>query len=144
MGSRDALAYLASPEVVAASAIAGKITMPDYLRTTPPQGTNKSTLIASDLLMNCSPGVATHKLTVNKNSSGSASKAQILDQFPKQIQGEIVWCHQDNLNTDGIYAGKHTYVEVAPARQAEVAMENYDPNFGTLARKGIISLRIDV
>lgn len=47
-------------------------------------------------------------------------------------------CHQDNLNTDGIYPGKYTYVDVAPEKQAQVVMENYDTEFGKLVNKGDI------
>ncbi|MEE8340635.1 MAG: homoaconitase, partial [Candidatus Neomarinimicrobiota bacterium] len=46
---------------------------------------------------------------------------------------------QDNLNTDGIFPGKYTYIDnFSPAQQAEVVMENYDPNFGKIAQKGDI------
>ena len=59
--------------------------------------------------------------------------------FPEAIEGELLFCHQDNLNTDGIYPGKYTYNdEFTAAQQAEVAMENYDPAWQELAREGDI------
>ncbi|MBE0644808.1 MAG: homoaconitase, partial [Bacteroidetes bacterium] len=48
-------------------------------------------------------------------------------------------CHQDNLNTDGIYPGKYTYNDdFTPAQQAGVAMENYDLAWQELAHEGDI------
>jgi homoaconitate hydratase len=53
------------------------------------------------------------------------------------MTGELIFCHQDNLNTDGIYPGKYTYQDdFTPAQQAEVVMENYDPEFAKLVSKG--------
>ena len=61
----------------------------------------------------------------------------ILEGFPEVFEGELLFCHEDNLNTDGIYPGKYTYQDdITPEQQAEVAMENYDPEFQKLARKG--------
>ena len=49
----------------------------------------------------------------------------------------MIFCHQDNLNTDGIYPGKYTYIDdFTPEQQAEVVMENYDPDFGKIAKDG--------
>lgn len=63
----------------------------------------------------------------------------LLPEFPKKITGQFVFCHQDNLNTDGIYPGKYTYKEdITPEQQAAVAMENYDPGFSKLVKKGDI------
>ena len=63
----------------------------------------------------------------------------LLDRFPHELTGEIIFCHQDNLNTDGIYPGKYTYIDdFTPEQQAEVVMENYDPEFGKLVSKGDI------
>ena len=63
----------------------------------------------------------------------------MLDGFPNSINGEIIFCHQDNLNTDGIYPGKYTYIDdFTPEQMAEVVMENYDPDFGKLVKKGDI------
>ncbi len=115
MGSRNAEAYLASPAVVAASAIAGYITGPDDIETMD---------IVSETKVNKKPGVDTGAIT-------------IIDGFPKEITGDLIFCHQDNLNTDGIYPGKYTYIDdFTPEQQAGVVMENYDPEFGKLVKKG--------
>ena len=117
MGSRSAEAYLASPAVVAASAIAGKIAGPDGFDQAPPQGEIRI-------------------LQKKKTSSGPVG---IIEGFPSSIEGELIFCHQDNLNTDGIYPGKYTYIDDFTAeQQAGVAMENYDPEFQKIAREGDI------
>jgi len=117
MGSREARAYLASPAVVAASAVAGKITAPDGRERIRPVGSVK---------LNSSP--------VKGETAGP-----ILQGFPVTVEGELIFCHQDNLNTDGIFPGKYTYIDdFTPRQQARVVMENYDPEFSQLVREGDI------
>ena len=117
MGSPNAEAYLASPAVVAASAIAGIITAPKKW--------DKLNPITS--------------IIINLKKKNSDTEISIIDGFPEKIEGEIIFCYQDNLNTDGIYPGKYTYIdEFTPEQQAEVAMENYDPEFQKIATKGDI------
>lgn len=83
---------------------------------------------------------ASHSIQVNApQKSAEIVQLDIVQGFPKQISGEILFCHQDNLNTDGIYAGKWTYVnDMTPEKQAQVVMENYDPNFVNIAKQGDI------
>ncbi len=117
MGSPKAFAYLASPAVVAASAVAGKIDYPWI---------GKSSKVKGEIKVNTKP-------------SGSKSSVKIIHDFPIHIEGEIIFCHQDNLNTDGIFPGKYTYIDdFTPLQQAEVVMENYDPEFVKIAKKGDI------
>jgi len=117
MGSANAEAYLASPAVVAASAIAGKITAPETWQNIIPKTAIKA----------------------NTKKESGVSEVSILDGFPEKVEGEIIFCNQDNLNTDGIYPGKYTYIDDFTAeQQAEVAMENYDPEFQKIAEKGNI------
>ncbi|BFZ57190.1 mitochondrial Homoaconitase [Savitreella phatthalungensis] len=120
MGSAKALAYLASPAVVAASAIAGKIAFP--------QGASPSTIIQP---------VASVRNHERPEVAGSVNR--VLKSFPERIKGEIVWCDVDNLNTDGIYPGKYTYQDdISRDKMAEVCMENYDTNFQQLVKAGDI------
>jgi len=115
MGSASAFAYLASPAVVAASAIAGHI---DF------SWDNGSKEIKAEI-------------NINKKTSAKKSSVKILSAFPSVIEGNLLFCHQDNLNTDGIYPGKYTYIDdFTPEQQAGVVMENYDPEFGKIANKG--------
>ena len=117
MGAKSAKAYLASPAVVAASAIAGRITSPFDYDEGDPQGS----------------------IEVKPKPAAGPQQVTILDGFPSALEGRIVFCHQDNLNTDGIYPGKYTYIDdFTPEQQAGVVMENYDPEFGKLVQKGDI------
>ena len=116
MGSKNALAYLASPAVVAASALAGYIS---GLGLNPPQAI-KSTY---------------HMLS----KVHSVKTVPLIAGFPAQMEGELVFCPVDNLNTDGIYPGKYTYRDdFTHEQQVEVVMENYDTNFRDIARSGDI------
>jgi homoaconitate hydratase len=117
MGSREAQAYLASPPVVAASAINGYISGPREFERSKPAG----------------------EIRVNSKERATTEDVKIIDGFRSTITGEIIFCHQDNLNTDGIYPGKYTYIDdFTPAQQAGVVMENYDPRFGKIVKKGDI------
>lgn len=117
MGSREAQAYLASPAVVAASALAGYICAPKLSGQELPAA----------------------KVEVPAQRKREAVSVPILDGFPKEIGGRIVFCNSDNLNTDGIYPGKYTYREdMSPAQMAAVAMENYDEIFQQVAQEGDI------
>ena len=117
MGSKDALAYLASPAVVAASAVSGYI---DF-----------------DLIDEKKSIIAEIK-KVNKKSK-TTSSVRIIKGFPEVIEGDLVFCHQDNLNTDGIYPGKYTYIDdFKPEDQAKVVMENYDADFSKKVKEGDI------
>jgi homoaconitate hydratase len=117
MGSRNAQAYLGSPEVVAASAVAGMIDLP---------GLGDAIAV---------------KTTISepRKSGAAAGRVSILPGFAKALSGEIIFCHQDNINTDGIYPGKYTYIDdFTPEQQAQVVMENYDPNFTKIVKSGDI------
>ncbi|KAL6719684.1 mitochondrial Homoaconitase [Lecanora helva] len=71
--------------------------------------------------------------------AASEQLIDILPGFPEKVEGEIVFCDADNINTDGIYPGKYTYQDdVTTEKMAEVCMENFDPEFGKIARAGDI------
>jgi homoaconitate hydratase len=116
MGSRDAKAYLASPEVVAASAVAGHITGP-----VPSDGRR--------------PKRVFHEM---KTAAAAADEVvKIIEGFPGEIEGRLVFVPQDNLNTDGIYGKDYTYREgMTREDMARVVMENYDPEFSGKAKSG--------
>lgn len=119
MGSRDALAYLASPEVVAASAALGRMGFPEELEGKPAP---KSRDIVKEIF--------TAKPT-SSAATDSGEATSILPGFPEYIEGELVLCNADNINTDAIYPGKYTYQDDIPKEvMAQVCMENYDPDFG--------------
>ncbi|GAA5891397.1 hypothetical protein JCM5296_006512 [Sporobolomyces johnsonii] len=123
MGSPNALAYLASPEVVAASAVAGKIVGPEVAGATP-SSSNPST----SMEIHADP-------SASASSSSSAVAEPLLPNFPPLFAGPLLFAPQDNLNTDGIYPGKYTYQDdITLEKQADVVMENYDPAFAQLMK----------
>lgn len=125
MGSKDALAYLASPEVVAASAVLGKIGGPEELEGKP---------VASNPEI-----VKSISTTESTADASSTSSVDILEGFPQSIEGELILCDADNINTDGIYPGKYTYQDDIPrSKMAEVCMENYDSEFKNKTKAGDI------
>ncbi|PYX33631.1 MAG: homoaconitase [Acidobacteria bacterium] len=115
MGSRDAKCYLASPEVVAASAVAGYIRGPHHFPASAPQ----------------------RHYTELSAASGGAEKVEILPGFPQRLQGRLIFMPHDNVNTDAIYGKDYTYRDdMTPEMMAKVVMENYDPQFATRAHAG--------
>ncbi|KAL1390163.1 homoaconitase [Phyllosticta capitalensis] len=159
MGSTEAKAYLASPEVVAASALTGKIAGPGWFQT-PPGWTGvvrgEGDLIGNtiedaleQIIAQAESMVSSAEQTIgaaepsastsadSSSSSSSESLTEILPGFPEVVRGEIVFCDADNINTDGIYPGKYTYQDdVTREKMAEVVMENYDKTFASVAKAG--------
>ena len=124
MGSRDAQAYLASPSVVAASAIKGSICGPQHLLTDGP-------MIADNLSFSMRVADRTSGLQGDEKPM-----VDILPGFSSSIEGELLFCPADNLNTDAIYPGKYTYKDdLKPKEMAQVVMENYDPQFAKMVKK---------
>ncbi len=117
MGSRDARCYLASPAVVAASALAGRICGP-----TPGAGRR---LARSFRALDVAPP--------------PSESVEILPGFPERLRGRLVFLPQDNLNTDGIYGKDYTYRDdMTPETMAQVVFENYDPALAARLRAGDI------
>jgi len=110
MGSKHAEVYLASPAVVAFSALMGYI---DF------KGQWEENMIVS----------------LKENNLSKVSQTGIIEGFPKEILGAAVFCTHDNINTDAIYPGKYTYDEsITPSMQAGLAMENYSEEFQELTK----------
>ncbi|KAI0249175.1 homoaconitase [Lactifluus subvellereus] len=131
MGHPAAQAYLASPAVVAASALKGYIASPDSLDVAalPPSGPPVHSITS------LSPSARTDAA----ETEARADDEPLLPSFPSTFRGPLLFAPQDNLNTDGIYPGKYTYQDdITLARQAEVVMENYDPGFASHVR-GILA-----
>ena len=116
MGSRDAQCYLASPEVVAASAVAGYIRGPHEFADRHPDSNHGA-----------SPRMA-HR---------EPSRSRFCQAFPEHVQGRLVFMPQDNVNTDAIYGKDYTYRDdMTKEMMAKVVMENYDPQFAERTRAG--------
>jgi homoaconitate hydratase len=115
MGSREAECYLASPEVVVASALAGFIT-----------GPRKTKARRLEPRFQETPA-----------KEVAAEAVEILPGFPEKIVGRLALLPQDNLNTDGIYGKDYTYRDdVTRELMANVVMENYDPEFAERTQAG--------
>ncbi len=115
MGSRDAQCYLGSPEVVAASAVAGYIGGPK-------------------LFADRAPVRRYEEFTTNGHAT---ERVEILPGFPERLKGRLVFMPQDNVNTDAIYGKDYTYRDdMTPEMMARVVMENYDPQFALRTHAG--------
>ncbi len=115
MGSRDAQCYLASPEVVAASAIAGYIAGP-------------RTFERRELV---------REFQEFASSGKSGERVEVLPGFPEKVQGRLIFMPTDNVNTDAIYGKDYTYRDdMTPEAMARVVMENYDPQFAARTHPG--------
>ncbi len=113
MGSRDARVYLASPAVVAASALAGRVSNGRVAGGIPPY--------------------EFHRLDLAEEGPESV---EIMAGFPERITGRLVFVPQENLNTDGIYGKEHTYRDRSVAEMAAAVMANYDPEFASRTAAG--------
>ena len=114
MGSRDAQCYLASPEVVAASAVAGYISGAHKFAASSPSRTYQEF-----------------------ESGAAAEKVAILPGFPERVKGRLVFMPNDNVNTDAIYGKDYTYRDdMSREMMAQIVMENYDPQFASRTQAG--------
>lgn len=98
--------------VVAASAIAGHITGPPEFDQA-----------AVDL-------ISSIEYTDNNGVGETATAATSAEPgFPESVRGRVVYCPDNDINTDGMYPGKYTYQEMPESEMAKVVMENYDTGF---------------
>ncbi|KPM34389.1 Homoaconitase, mitochondrial [Neonectria ditissima] len=141
LGSREASAYLASPEVVAASALHGTIIGPGAYQV--PAGWSGvehgygtgAEPSAEDQLSNPVQQVDSLVEPI-ESAEGESAPTDILPGFPEKISGQITWLDSDNLSTDGIYPGSLTYRDdVTKDEMARACMQNYDPEFDALAHE---------
>ena len=114
MGSRDAQCFLASPAVVAASAVAGAIHP-------------ERPVAPVELATTCE----------TFDVETSAERVEILEGFPERVEGRLVFLTADDLNTDGIYGKDYTYRDdFSREEMARVVLENYDPGLAARLAPG--------
>ncbi len=115
MGDRAGLVYLGSPAVVAASAVAGYICAPTRHEA----------------------ARAAYSITRRAKAPTAPARVSVIEGFPAMVRGRLLWLDKDNMNTDGIYAGKHTYNDkLTPTEMAGLIFENYDPDLRGMAKSG--------
>jgi 3-isopropylmalate/(R)-2-methylmalate dehydratase small subunit len=120
MGQPDAEIYLASPAVVAASAIKGVIASPTELLA-------DARLRSQSALVQ----VASHKSqAARRNTQYPISNLQ------SPISNNRVWKYGDNVNTDLIFPGKYTYTLRKPEEIKAHALEDLDPTFAQNVQPG--------
>lgn len=123
MGQPEAEIYLASPAVVAASAVLGRIGSPLEL-----EGNNDTVNLSAE------PAFLARKkesaVAVTPTSAARTGQAALFRPHGK------VWKYGDNVNTDQIFPGKYTYTANTPEEIAAHAFEDLDPSFAGAGQEG--------
>ena len=114
MGSVEAKAYLASPEVVASSALSGMISGPGWYQQ--PEGTSDvvvgegdgvkedERMITAEEAIEKTIDQMDHviKTAESKNDIAPETKItqgiEVLPDFPSKVEGELLFCDADNIN----------------------------------------------
>lgn len=138
MGARDSQAYLASPAVVAASALAGHIARPPSQQEGEEgeEDASEREWLEAAAVLRPWPLSDEEPTTTAAVAAASEGGVAIVPGFPTRLAGPVVLTPRANIDTDGIYAGRHCYEDLDAAAQAKVCMENYDPAFARLVRPG--------
>ncbi|KAJ3992430.1 homoaconitase [Lentinula boryana] len=134
MGHPNAQAYLASPAVVAASAVKGIICSPDSLDPLRPE--HGKSLEALEPIYNIIESTSTSaSLSASSELAPSTTSIEIMPPFPTQISGPVLFLPADNISTDAIYPGKYTYQDsISRSQMGEVVLENYSKDASGLLK----------
>ena len=118
MGSAEAKAYLASPEVVASSALSGMICGPGWYQR--PEGLSGVSIGEGQGSIGEGPQLVTaeealervigqlesdivtaekHILPEDAPLTKGEALVPVLPGFPERVEGELVFCDADNINT---------------------------------------------
>jgi 3-isopropylmalate/(R)-2-methylmalate dehydratase large subunit len=127
MGEPDAAIYLASPAVVAASAVLGRIASPAEL-----ERKSSFTRVSSDEPV---MQVIKKEPTSSRAASFTPSSIETLMSKKDKLKGKI-WKYGDNVNTDQIFPGKYTYTLTTPEEIGSHALEDLDASFASSVSPG--------
>jgi 3-isopropylmalate/(R)-2-methylmalate dehydratase large subunit len=127
MGEPDAAIYLASPAVVAASAVLGRIASPAEL-----ERKSSFTRVSSDGPV---MQVIKKEPTPSRAASFTPSSIETLISKKDKLKGKI-WKYGDNVNTDQIFPGKYTYTLTTPEEIGSHALEDLDASFASSVSPG--------
>ncbi len=126
MGEPEASIYLASPAVVAASAVLGRVGSPAEL-----EAEDFHTVHATDR-----PAM----VPVKVNSPISPVPAPASPSTDSSMRHPLLkgraWKYGDNINTDQIFPGKYTYTLTTPEEIGAHALEDLDTTFTALVQPG--------
>ncbi len=154
MGNPDAQIYLASPAVVAASAVLGRIANVEEM-------TNQRISESANLRISESANDESTNLRISesandesanhairstqyavRNTQGAVRNTQgatsSIEHRPSNILSGRAWVYGDDVNTDVIFPGKYTYTIKDEAEMARHALEDLDPTFAAGVRPGDI------
>lgn len=142
MGNPDARIYLASPAVVAASAVLGRIAAPGEV-----MGESANQRIENDERRTTNDeSRITHperSAVQSKDAPRTTHHApctalpSTFNLQPSTLTGRA-WVYGDDVNTDVIFPGKYTYTIKEEAEMARHALENLDPAFAANVHPGDI------
>jgi 3-isopropylmalate/(R)-2-methylmalate dehydratase large subunit len=127
MGEPYAAIYLASPAVVAASAVLGRIASPAEL-----ERKSSFTRVSSDGPV---MQVIKKEPTSSRAASFTPSSIETLISKKDKLKGKI-WKYGDNVNTDQIFPGKYTYTLTTPEEIGSHALEDLDASFASSVSPG--------
>lgn len=123
MGQPEAEIYLASPAVVAASAVLGRIASPLEVEGKA-MPARSAAAPALDARRAGTQATATRLPATHSTPSG-----------PFRPHGKV-WKYGDNVNTDQLFPGKYTYTAATPEEIAAHALEDLDPSFAAAVQAG--------
>ncbi len=145
MGTPESEVYLASPAVVAASAVAGRVVDPRAVvegQPWAPVGEKSSVNVHAS-----SVNVDTSSVRVEDSGRGPRTGTRagaMTDAATEELRRVLpnlsgrCWKYGDDVNTDVIFPGKYTYTVTDRAEMARHALEDLDPAFASVVQAGDI------
>lgn len=137
MGTAESDIYLASPAIVAASAVAGRIAGPGEIGKS--EIGNRKSHAGGARAWSLKLQAASPKPQAPGSESEAVPphKKRQSSSHPTVLSGRV-WKYGDDVNTDVIFPGKYTYTLREPAEWARHALEDLDPGFAGNVRPGDI------